>query len=114
MKVTQTDWRTGLIGAKSIVKTVIPHYSFLNPNKTFESFTLAQKFEHLFTFSELQHHSGFKALPSHEARVARQSSCKIICTYYKWENNNGKASALLGWKNIFHKLKLLMAIIYSL
>ena len=47
LQVTQTDWRTGLIGAKSTVKTVIPHYSFLNPNKTFESFTLAQKFGHL-------------------------------------------------------------------
>lgn len=66
MEVTQTDWRTGLTGANSTVKTVIPHYSFLNPNKTFESFTLAQKFGHLFTFSELQHHNGFKALPSRE------------------------------------------------
>ena len=66
MEVTQGDWRTVLIGAKSIVKTAIPHYSFLNPTKTFESFTLAQKFGHLFTFSELQHLNEFKTLPSHE------------------------------------------------
>lgn len=44
--VCQPYWRIDLIGAKRMVKAFIPHYSFLNPSKTFENLTLAQRFCH--------------------------------------------------------------------